>query len=1164
MAVSTMLFVSVVLLSSSTATANVDVFRSRPADTLVLLNDDAQLNCSFNTQPTSTRWVKGHRRQVVAEGRRVISGMGKYKLGEDYNLIIRNATLESTGTYSCEYRTDDQIASTANLYVIDRVPNCSSDRGFTAVAGQNTTFTCSMDLDAAAPGDLVWYMNGVEVSRESGMSNTWTTIFDVENDGATLNCRLEHSTLSEDKWESMNCGDDVVLDSAISPVLHREVKGNADDKGTVVEGNPISVECTVSSSNPGVDTLYWTNQDNVVVSQGSILSFVSISRHQAGTYTCIAQNTFRNGAKGTASIDVRIDVQYWDGVSVQDRSNRKVVEGQTYQANCTAAANPPAKLLWISIDGVTNESPNLVITNASRHDVLSLQPMCSAWNHFWDGTRNNGHVILDIDVQYPPEITLQVSGEADRNGTTTEGKSLSVECVITASNPDTDLIYWSDGEHSFVSDGRTIHFDSASRYRRGNYTCTAENTFWDGSKGITSKATNIDVQYWDGITVRDLSSRKVIEGQTYHANCTASANPPASVFLDILDGTISNSFQIAIENVERGNTVSRQPTCMAGNKFWDGTRNNGFLTVDLDVEFWDGVTVQDDSDGKVIEGQTYYANCTASSNPPANIFWIFLNGQITIGPHLSVRNVTRGDQDALQITCIAGNKYWDGTRNNGHAIVNIDVQYEPNVEITDANGFVEVEGRPYSVHCSATGNPTPLVYWEGRENEGRPSDHTLVIDDVSREHEGKYTCVAINTFWDGLHGTSASSFVLEVQYPPEVTFQRDAIICKEGDSITLSCHVESNPLAHSIKWTKDGFVKSVEQYYDIGAIERQDHGVYTCTAKNTFYDSTEGVGNNSMTVTVQYLPDVTINGPLRPVVEFTSSSVTCNTVEGQPLPYRITLLKFNGTRPLEIAQVTNTSGVTELSHDVAATERWMNGSYYCNVITRFYDGTEESVTTPEVDVIVHYPPEFMNASETIVVTAMGEQLVLRCVADAYPVADVFWTDADGNTLESVETVQGTVITSEVVIDKVNRSKLETYVCTFSNEIGNATSYERQLAKVENSDTTRRFSIAGVVIGVVVVVIALATITVVAVFCNCRQNSNHAEEEEQEDDTGSAYAFPDPPILVNPSVIRNEPVSEIVTETPDVIQPSPDELGDPYRTILDPIDAGQKYTPTTIL
>ncbi|XP_070549481.1 hemicentin-1-like [Ptychodera flava] len=1080
MAVATMLLVSVVLLSSSTATANVDVFRSRPADTLVLLNDDAQLNCSFNTQPTSTRWVKGHRRQVVAEGRRVISGSGKYELGDDYNLIIRNATLESAGTYSCEYRTDDQIASTANLYVIDRVPNCSSDHGFTAVAGQNTTFTCSMDLDAAAPGDLVWFMNGVEVSRKSGMSNTWTTIFDVEDDGATLNCRLEHYTLSEDKWESMNCGDDVVLDVQYPPVLHREVKGNADDKGTVVEGNPISVECTVSSSNPGVDTLYWTNQDNVVVSQGSILSFVSISRHQAGTYTCIAQNTFRNGAKGTASIDVRIDVQYWDGVSVQDRSNRKVVEGQTYYANCTAAANPPAKLLWISIDGVTNESPNLVITNASRHDVLSLQPMCSAWNHFWDGKRNNGHVILDIDVQYPPEITLQVSGEADRNGTTTED--------------------------------------------------------------------------WDGITVRDLSSRKVIEGQTYHANCTASANPPASVFWVLLDGTISNSFQIAIENVERGNTVSRQPTCMAGNKFWDGTRNNGFLTVDLDVEFWDGVTVQDDSDGKVIEGQTYYANCTASSNPPANIFWIFLNGQIIVGPHLSVRNVTRGDQDALQITCIAGNKYWDGTRNNGHAIVNIDVQYEPNVEITDANGFVEVEGRPYSVHCSATGNPTPLVYWEGRENEGRPSDHTLVIDDVSREHEGKYTCVAANTFWDGSHGTSASSFALEVQYPPEVNFQRDAIICKEGDSITLSCHVESNPLAHSIKWTKDGFVKSVEQYYDIGAIERQDHGVYTCTAKNTFYDSTEGVGNNSMTVTVQYLPDVTIHGPFRPVVEFTSSSVTCNIVEGQPLPYRITLLKFNGSRPLEIAQATNTSGVTELSHDVATTERWMNGSYYCNVITRFYDGTEESVTTPEVDVIVHYPPEFMNASETIVVTAMGEQLVLRCVADAYPVADVFWTDADGNTLESVETVQGTVITSEVVIDKVNRSKLETYVCTFSNEIGNATSYERQLAKVENSDTTRRFSIAGVVIGVVVVVIALATITVVAVFCNCRQNSNHAEEEEQEDDTGSAYAFPDPPILVNPSVIRNEPVSEIVTETPDVIQPSPDELGDPYRTILDPIDA----------
>lgn len=76
-----------------------------------------------------------------------------------------------------------------------------------------------------------------------------------------------------------------------------------------VVGDHVKITCVVTAGNPSSTTVYWTKSGNSGFGQsGSSLVFPNISRTQNGIYSCVAENNYLIGGKGTDQQSFLLDV----------------------------------------------------------------------------------------------------------------------------------------------------------------------------------------------------------------------------------------------------------------------------------------------------------------------------------------------------------------------------------------------------------------------------------------------------------------------------------------------------------------------------------------------------------------------------------------------------------------------------------------------------------------------------------------------------------------------------------------------------------------------------------------------------------------------------------------------------------------------------------------
>ncbi|XP_062572138.1 cell adhesion molecule 4-like, partial [Saccostrea cucullata] len=64
----------------------------------------------------------------------------------------------------------------------------------------------------------------------------------------------------------------------------------------IIEGDDLSVTCSVTNGNPSQTNVYWTKTgDSGFRQNGAVLRIQRIQRNMAGTYTCTAQNSYSIG-----------------------------------------------------------------------------------------------------------------------------------------------------------------------------------------------------------------------------------------------------------------------------------------------------------------------------------------------------------------------------------------------------------------------------------------------------------------------------------------------------------------------------------------------------------------------------------------------------------------------------------------------------------------------------------------------------------------------------------------------------------------------------------------------------------------------------------------------------------------------------------------------------
>ncbi|XP_078700003.1 kin of IRRE-like protein 2 [Branchiostoma floridae x Branchiostoma belcheri] len=380
---------------------------------------------------------------------------------------------------------------------------------------------------------------------------------------------------------------------------------------------------------------------------------------------------------------------------------------------------------------------------------------------------------------------------------------------------------------------------------------------------------------------------------------------------------------------------------------------------------------------------------------------------------------------------------------------------------------------------SRGGYPPPRLTWyngthqfgsedTASNDEGGTVTLELFTARVSKWDDGaNFTCVADQGFPD-IVKTRAASRILRVDYPPTVSVPSPSIHAREGQSVNLTCYVDSNPKA-TVTWRKlgdrlprDSIQR--ERSIQIVKVSKYDSGVYQCEADNRILP----VGVGSIRLEVFYPPsiDSTLNDKVSVMYGNNDFSLNCF-ADGNPKPHirwqrKDTSLYWEN--PLRFHRV---------RYDV-------EGTYQCVATS---DGFP--VVTKDVELDVLGKPQ-VEAASAQVSTNQGDVARFYCDVIGDPLPEkVTWLWRNKNGVESVlldtnngisimEKIVGKMKTAMLSIDHVTGDDEGIYICKATN-IFSSDQREIRLSVKES-----RTSIIAI-ISVSVAVIVMATVSVVGVF-----------------------------------------------------------------------------------
>ncbi|XP_070550834.1 hemicentin-2-like [Ptychodera flava] len=933
----------------------------------------------------------------------------------EFNTVHRNQTddaytcMSSVSFYDGSQGNGSTVFTITVQYLSD--VSVQYDDNVTFVEGDTIQATCTADANP----DPVFIWVGPD-EMEVGHGHL-LTLRDVKHGDKGMYTCYANVTFWNGSFRMENASFE--LNFQFSPVMGHNVTGDASHGGKVIEGDSFAVECLVLDANPDHnDDIQWFDDDMNRVGADEWLIFDGVNKSRAGSYTCTATNTFFNGRVGKGESSITIDVQYFYDVTIQEDSVGKVIKGDTYTANCSAEANPVADIAWLDADGktVVNGSP-LMFDDAKLSDAGLY--VCTGDVVFWDHTTKTSNDSFLLDVQFSPIMDLTVTGDASHGGEAIEGDSFAVECLVLDANPDhNDDIQWFDDEMNRVGADEWLMFDKVDKSEAGNYTCTATNTFFNGRVGKGESSITVDVQYFYEITIQEDSDGKVKKGDTYTANCSVEANPMADIaWLDADGKTLVNGSTLMFDDAKLSDAGLY--VCTGNVVFWDHitkTSNDSFV---LDVQYISDVVIHDESDGKVIEGHIYYANCTADTNPTAVISWTTPDGDVTFVVELAKDDAERADSG--NFTCTANVTYWDGTVEVTQSGFYLDVQYQPEVTIFDQSDGKSIEGDRYDAVCQVESNPDSNVVWLDHDDNVVASSPHLTFETIHVNNSGTYTCQASNTLWDGSTATDNATIFIDVQYISDaVVFSENDGIVIEGRPFLANCSVKANPVAQ-MSWVTPFQDIVFGDVLHINQTSRTESGNYTCVGSVTFWNGSVGESSLTILLDVQYQPEVTI---------FDQSNG--KSIEGDRYD---AICQAESNPDSDIIWIGPDDNVVASSPHLTFETIHVNnsGKYTCQASNTLWDGTT-ATDNATIFIDVQYITDAVVFSENDGMVIEGRPFFANCSVEANPVAQMSW----------VTPFQDVVFGDILHINMTSRTESGNYTCVGSVTFWNGTVEESSL------------------------------------------------------------------------------------------------------------------------
>lgn len=333
-----------------------------------------------------------------------------------------------------------------------------------------------------------------------------------------------------------------------------------------------------------------------------------------------------------------------------------------------------------------------------------------------------------------------------------------------------------------------------------------------------------------------------------------------------------------------------------------------------------------------------------------------------------------------------------------------------------------IEGESLTLTCNTEGgSPEPEVTWYRGNGTYLVTGRTLTMSPTQQDDRATFRCVVRNrAMREG--ETLVATVTLDVEYFPRVTVgPENPMKVEVNGTAHIVCHVDSKPMVHSVRWTRDGTFIATTFQHMIQKVTLQDAGKYTCEANNSLNKN----GEASLFLDVLYPPTVSIEGDAVRITDVEDSvTVHCN-VTANPQPSVVEWLRDG--RP-EFRQ----SGLILRLSRVMADQ---TGNYTCRAINTIHPtGGERKNYSASATVVlmVRHKPGSAMVTPSAPVAVEGSRVTLTCMANpaGYPEPQYKWWK-EGESLPSSSAQDG----SRYEIDSVHLGSAGTYRCYAINEIG---------------------------------------------------------------------------------------------------------------------------------
>ncbi|KAL6061908.1 hypothetical protein STEG23_031527, partial [Scotinomys teguina] len=292
------------------------------------------------------------------------------------------------------------------------------------------------------------------------------------------------------------------------------------------------------------------------------------------------------------------------------------------------------------------------------------------------------------------------------------------------------------------------------------------------------------------------------------------------------------------------------------------------------------------------------------------------------------------------------------------------------------------------------------------------------IPRASKAEEGMYQCIAVSRA-----GTGQASAQIVITDPPPQLVPGPNVTVSPGETAILSCQVLGDA-SYNLTWVRDwralpATSGRVIQLHDlsleVSSIIPSDGGQYQCVASNS-----NGVTRASTWLLVREAPQVSINARSQRFSQGVEVRVSCS-ASGYPTPH--ISWSREGLNLPEDSRIHVDAQGTLIIQGVVPEDA---GNYSCQAANEV--GTDEETVT-----LYYTDPPSVSAVNAVVLTAVGEEAVLLCVASGVPPPRIIWYRGGLEVILAPEGSKSGILR----IPAAQERDAGLYTCRAVNELGDA-------------------------------------------------------------------------------------------------------------------------------